>query len=217
MFRKVASLAVAIVVTSGVMIAVPADAAVKITNGVACKKSGATTKTSLRTYRCATNPLTTSKKLTWLSLDCVATARDAVKAQKDSVVTSANFKAQIPIIELGITNEIADRTALQTKLDNANLRLPAARVDLEAAKVKLLAAVTVAEKSVATKSVTDLTEAVRNWTAAIRGYGQLIRTKDLSIKNLETAKQTAVNRPIELSSTVKGALANAKLICTKGI
>jgi hypothetical protein len=46
MFRKIASLSVALIVAGGVMIAVPADAAAKISNGVACKKSGQTTKTS---------------------------------------------------------------------------------------------------------------------------------------------------------------------------
>ncbi len=50
MFRKIASLSVALVVAGGVMIAVPADAAVKISNGVACKKSGQTTKTSSGKY-----------------------------------------------------------------------------------------------------------------------------------------------------------------------
>ena len=92
MFRKIASLSVALVVAGGVMIAVPADAAVKISNGVACKKSGQTTKTSGGTYRCTKNPLVSSTKLTWLSLDCVTAANDAVKAQKAAVTTAANFK-----------------------------------------------------------------------------------------------------------------------------
>jgi len=154
MFRKIASLSVALVVAGGVMIAVPADAAVKISNGVACKKSGQTTKTSGGTYRCAKNPLVSSTKLTWLSLDCLTAANDAVKAQRSAVTTAANFKAQLPVIDLGITTETANKAELQAKLDEATKRQVAAQA-------KLAAATTDADKKI-------LTTAVGSWTSATR-------------------------------------------------
>jgi hypothetical protein len=202
MFRKIASLSVALVVAGGVMIAVPADAAVKISNGVACKKSGQTTKTSGGTYRCAKNPLVSSKKLTWLSLDCVTAANDAVKAQRSSVTTAANFKAQLPVIDLGITTETANKAELQLKLDEANKRLVAAQA-------KLAAATTDADKKV-------LTTAVGSWTSATRAYASKLRNIDLTIRKLETAKLAATNKPAELAANVADARASAKLICTKG-
>ena len=202
MFRKIASLSVALVVAGGVMIAVPAHAAVKISNGVACKKSGQTTKTSGGTYRCAKNPLVSSKKLTWLSLDCLTAANDAVKAQKSAVTTAANFKAQLPVIELGITTETANRAELQAKLDEANARLVAAQA-------KLAAATTDADKKI-------LTTAVGSWTSATRAYTSKIRNIDLTIKKLEAAKLSATNKPAELADNVADARASAKLICTKG-
>ena len=202
MFRKIASLSVALIVAGGVMIAVPADAAVKISNGVACKKSGQTTKTSGGTYRCAKNPLVSSKKLTWLSLDCLTAANDAVKAQKSAVTTAANFKAQLPVIELGITTETANRAELQVKLDEANARLVAAQA-------KLAAATTDADKKI-------LTTAVGSWTSATRAYTSKIRNIDLTIKKLEAAKLSATNKPAELADNVADARASAKLICTKG-
>jgi hypothetical protein len=202
MFRKIASLSVALVVAGGVMIAVPADAAIKISNGVACKKSGQTTKTSGGTYRCTTNPLSTSKKLTWLSLDCVTAANDAVKSQKEAVTTAANFKAQLPVIELGITTETANKAEIQVKLDEANKRLIAAQAKLAAAK-------TDADKRV-------LTNAVTSWTSATRAYASKIRNIELTIRKLETAKLTATNKPAELESSVADARESAKLICTKG-
>jgi len=216
MLRKIASLSLALIVAGGVMVAVPAQAAPKISNGVACTKSGATTKTSLGTYKCAKNPLVKNAKLTWLSVDCVVAATDAVKAEKSAVETIAKFKAQIPVIDLGITAETATRTELQLKLDNANSRLPGAKTDLDAAKLKLAAAVSPAEKTAATKSVSDLTKAVSDWTAAGRAFASLIRAKDLAIKKLESAKLTATNKPTELSSSVADAKVSAKLICTKG-
>jgi len=202
MLRKIASLSMALVVAGGVMVAVPADAAVKISNGVACKKSGATTKTSLGTYKCAKNPLTSSTKLTWLSIDCITAANDAVKAQKASVVTNANFKAQLPVIDLGITAETANRAEIQKKLDDATLRQTAAQAKLTAAK-------TDADKKL-------LTTAVASWTSATRAYASKIRNIDLTIKKLEAAKLVATNKPAELAANITNARDSAKLICTKG-
>lgn len=203
MFRKIASFSVALVVAGGVMVALPAEAATKISNGVACKKSGQTTKTSLGTYRCAKNPLVSSTKLTWLSIDCINSANAAVKAQKDALVTAANFKAQLPIIELGITTEVANRAEIQVKLDEAKARLLAAQG-------KLAAATAAADKKV-------LTTAVASWTSAIRAYESKVRSIDLTIKKLEAAKLVAVNKPAELASNVAGTRESAKLICTKGL
>ena len=202
MLRKIASISVALVVAGGVMVAVPAEAAAKISNGVACTKSGATTKTSGGTYRCAKNPLVTNSKLTWLSIDCLTAANDAVKAQKDSVITLANFKAQLPVIDLGITTETANKAEIQTKLDAANLRLTAAQAKLAAAK-------TDADKRL-------LTTAVSSWTSATRAYASKIRNIDITIKKLEAAKLVATNKPTELASNIANARDSAKLICTKG-
>ena len=202
MFRKIASLSVALVVAGGVMIAVPADAAVKISNGVACKKSGQTTKTSGGTYRCAKNPLVSSTKLTWLSIDCLTAANDAVKAQRSSVTTAANFKAQLPVIELGITTETANKAEIQAKLDEATKRQVAAQA-------KLAAAVTEADKKI-------LTTAVGSWTSATRAYASKIRNIDITIRRLEAAKLAATNKPAELAANIADARASAKLICTKG-
>jgi hypothetical protein len=202
MFRKIASLSVALVVAGGVMIAVPADAAVKISNGVACKKSGQTTKTSGGTYRCAKNPLVSTSKLTWLSIDCLTAANDAVKAQKASVTTAANFKAQLPVIDLGITTETANKAEIQAKLDEATKRQVAAQA-------KLAAATTDADKKI-------LTTAVASWTSATRAYASKIRNIDITIRRLEAAKLVATNKPAELSANVAEARASARLICTKG-
>ena len=202
MFRKIASLSVALVVAGGVMIAVPADAAVKISNGVACKKSGQTTKTSGGTYRCAKNPLVSSSKLTWLSIDCITAANDAVKAQRSSVTTAANFKAQLPIIDLGITTEIASKAEIQVKLDEANKRLLAAQT-------KLAAATTDIDKK-------TLATAVGSWTSATRAYASKIRNIDITIRKLEAAKLAATNKPAELAANIADARESAKLICTKG-
>ena len=203
MFRKIASVSVALIVAGSVLVAAPAEAAPKITNGVSCTKSGSTTKTSAGTYKCAKNPLVSSTKLTWLSVDCINTANAAVKAQKEAVITATGFKDQLPIIDLGIATEIANRAEIQAKLDAANVRLAAA-------EVKLAAATALADKRV-------LTTAVGSWQSATRAYGSKIRSIEQTIKKLEAAKLVAINKPAELERNVASARDSAKLICTKGL
>ena len=202
LMRKLASLTLALVVAGGVMIATPATAAVKISNGVACKKLNQTTAVSGSKYKCAKNPLSTSTKLTWLSLDCLNSAGAYVKSQKDSVLLATNLTAQIPVIDLGITTEIANKAETQKKVDDTNLRL-------SAAKVKLAAAVTDADEKA-------YTSAVSAWTSAARLYTSQVNKITLNIRKLEAAKLAATNQPAQLKADVANTKANAQLICTKG-
>ena len=57
MFRKVTLSLFAAVLVAGTVTAVPASAATKVSNGVACSKANATTKVSGYSYRCAKNIL----------------------------------------------------------------------------------------------------------------------------------------------------------------
>ena len=203
MLRKISSLSVALVVAAGVMVAVPAEAAVKVSNGVACKKAGTTSKTTMGTYKCGTNPLSTSKKLVWLSTDCIAAATGAVKAAETAKLTVAKFKEQIPVIDLGIANETANKNEIQIKLDEATIRL-------EGARVKAAAAKTDPDKK-------TYNSAVASWTSAIRAYGSKIRSIETDIKRLEAAKLAAQNKPAELAINVTDSRDTAKLICTSGL
>ena len=204
LMRKLASLTLALVVAGGVMIAMPAPAtaAVKISNGVACKKLNQMTTVSGSKYKCARNPLSTSKKLTWLSMDCLNSAGAYLKSQKDSVLLTTNLTAQIPVIDLGITTETANKVETQKKIDDTNLRLTAA-------KAKLAAAVSDADKKA-------YTSAVSAWTSAARLYTSQLNKITLNIRKLEAAKLAATTQPAQLKADVDNTKANAQLICTKG-
>lgn len=202
MFRKIASLSVALIVAGGVMVATPADAATKISNGVACKKSGQTSKTSLGTYRCGRNPLTTSKRLVWLSIECIEAANGAIKSASTATATAAQFKEQIPVIDLGIAAENANKAEIQAKLEDSKVRL-------ELAKAKLATATEGTKKT--------YTSAVASWTSAIRAYESNIRRIDVAVKKLEAAKLVAINKPAELAANVADSRETAKMICTTGL
>ncbi len=200
--RKLYSLNLALILAAGVMIAAPATAAAKISNGVTCKKAGQVTTVSGFKYRCSTNPLTTSKKLTWLSLDCLNSANAYVKSAKEAIEISAKLAAQIPIIELGIVSELASRAEIQSKLDDAKVRLAAGQAKLDGAKSDV--------EKVTYKA------AVGSWTSAVRGFTSAINRSIVDVRKLEAAKLLAVNQPAQLKLDVADTKANAKLICTKG-
>ena len=200
--RKLASIALTLVVAGGVMIATPATAAAKISNGVACKKLNQATTVSGSKYKCAKNPLSTSTKLTWLSLDCLNSANGYVKAQKESVDIIEKLTAQIPVIDLGISAENANKIEMQKKIDDTTLRL-------NEAKTKLAAATREADKK-------TLTSAVGAWTSAGRSYTTALNKITLNIKKLEAAKLAATNQPTALKADLANTKSNAQLICTKG-
>lgn len=203
MFRKIAISSIAGLLIAGAVTAVPASAAAKISNGVPCSKSGATSKTSNGTYKCAKNPLVTNAKLTWLLVSCINLATSAVKMEKSSVATLAKFKAQIPVIQLGITTEIAHKAEVQAKLDAVNARLVLAQAKLDAAT-------TLADKTV-------LTKAVLSWSAAVTAYKSVIRGIDSTLKSLNASLVTASKKPAEFAANIKEAKSTATLICTKGL
>ncbi|CAB4819056.1 MAG: hypothetical protein F2761_00445 [Actinobacteria bacterium] len=200
--RKLAAVGVTIIIASGVLTAAPATAA-PISNGVTCTKSGASTTVSGRKYKCAKNPLSTSTKLTWLSNDCLLSANGYIKAKNSSAAISANYTAQIPVIDLGIANEITNKAEIQVKLDESNIRLTAAQAKLAAAK------------SDADKKI--LTTALGSWTSAVRAYTSKINAITATIRKLEASKAVAASKPIELASSIADSKSTALLICTKGL
>ena len=193
--RKLTTISVALIVAGGVMIAAPATAAPTISNGVACKKSGATISQSGFKYKCGTNPLSTNKKLTWLSIDCLTSANAYLKAAKDAADITIKLAAQIPVIDLGITNEKADLVLTQAKLTETQAKLTAAKLDVEKK---------------------PLTAAVASWTAAVRAYTSKINAITLSIKKLESSRSTATSQPALLKADIANTKENAKLICSNG-
>jgi hypothetical protein len=200
--RKLVSISVALFVVAGVMTVVPASAAT-ISNGVKCTKLNQTMTVSGRKYKCAKNPMITNAKMTWLSNDCLIAANNFVKARRESTAISTKYAEQIPVIDLGIANETANKAEIQLKLDESNLRL-------EAAKVKLAAAKGDAEKKI-------LTTAVSSWTSAVRAYTSKINSITASLKTLETAKTVALSQPARLATGINSSKETAQLICTKGL
>ena len=243
--RKLTSISVALIVAAGVMFAAPATAATTISNGVACTKLGAVKTVSGSKYKCAKNPMSTSSKRVWLTIDCLKSATAYSKALKRVAEVSSALAAQIPIIDLGIAKQIANKAEIQIKLDSTNLRLTTANAKLiaanaklitanaklAAAKAKLAAAISEANKKLLTTAVGSATTSVGfattavglatttvgSWTTAVRAYTSGINSITVNISKLEAAKLLATNQPAQLKVDVADTKANARLICTKGL
>ena len=206
MFRKAIVVAGATALVLASITAVPAVAATKVSNGVACKKSGATTKVSGSSYRCAKNPLVKNAKLTWLSMDCLNTAttyRKAVanlpkiKAATDETVAKLDADMAKQAIETEKANKLIPE--YQEKIATINTALVALRADT-------------ANLTKNKATIDKYASAVRSYEAAIKAYSTVGKQSTRS----EMAKAQAIGQYENSKVDIETTLGMAKLICRKG-
>jgi septal ring factor EnvC (AmiA/AmiB activator) len=186
--------------------AVPAGAATKISNGVACKKSGQTTKVSGSSYRCAKNPLVKNSKLTWLSLDCLNTANTYRKA----VANLPKIKAATDETVAKLDADMA-KQALET--EKANKLIPEYQAKIATINTALVALRADTANLTKNKATIDkYAAAVRSYEAAIRAYSTVGKQSERS----ERAKAQAVDQYENSKTDIETTLGMAKLICSKG-
>jgi len=206
MFRKVLVAAGAAVLVAASLTAVPASAATKISNGVACKKAGATTKVSGSSYKCAKNPLVKNAKLTWLSMDCLKTADTYQKAL-------ANLPKIKAATDATITKLDADIITQQAEAEKANKLIPEYRAKIATINVELtrLNADT-ANLAKNKNTISKYSSAVRNYEAAIKAYETVGKQTDRSQKLKGQAQSQYDSSKMDVDTT----LSMAKIICSKG-
>lgn len=206
MFRKVLIIAGASLLASSVLSSVPATAAAKVSNGVACSKAGATTKVKSTTYRCARNVLVKNSKLTWLSTDCISTATayrkavanlPSVKKSTDEIVAGLEANIEIQKVEIEKANQqIAVITGKIAVINTELVRLRADTANLTKNK----------------PTIDKYAGAVKSYEAAIKAYTAVAKQGGRS----ETAKDQALTQYQNAKDDIDTSLDMAKLICTKG-
>jgi hypothetical protein len=206
MFRKVALLSLATVMVAGSLIAIPANAATKVTNGVACSKSGATTKSGGTTYRCAKNPLVKNAKLTWLRSDCLSLAASYNRSKAALPGAEAKTKAAIAQIDLDIAKWKLE--ADQAAIDIADYQ--AKIVIIKDALTKLQA--DTANAATNRTKITQYQTGIRNFETAIRAKGIFTRNLTRSEANKKILEGTFKNAADEVGI----ALTTAQVICERG-
>ena len=206
MYRKTLVAFGAAVLVAASTTTVPASAATKISNGVSCTKSGATTKVSGSSYKCAKNLLVKNSKLTWLSLDCLNTANTYVKAL-------ANLPKIKTATDATIAKLDADIAKQAVQVEKANKVIPEYQSKIETITARLLVLkADIPNLTKNKKTIDSFTSAVRNYEAAIKAYATVGKQSDRSQKARAQALLQYTNSKSEIDTT----LGMAKLICTKG-
>lgn len=201
MFRKVTLSLLAAVLVAGTVTAVPASAATKISNGVACSKVNATTKVSGYSYRCAKNTMVKNSKLTWLSVECLAAIKSydaAVKARTDL----ADVATQTAELDKQLTVATDALTKTTAALDNAKVQINKSRTTLNVTT-------NAAEKLALSNAISKLANAILVLTTS--------RSKlDTQVRDLISKKALLASAPQQLAANVTDSKASATLLCAKG-
>jgi hypothetical protein len=201
MFRKVTLSLLAAVLVAGTVTAVPASAATKISNGVACSKVNATTKVSGYSYKCAKNTMVKNSKLTWLSVECLSAIKSydaAVKAKTDL----ANVASQVAELDAQLATATAALTTTSAALDNAKIQINKSRTTMNLTTNPT-------EKQKLSEAVTKLANAILILTTS--------RSKlDSQVKDLMSKKALLASAPDQLNANVTDSKASATLLCAKG-
>jgi ribosomal protein L13 len=186
---------------------VTATAATQISNGVSCKKAGATTKVKGSTYRCAKNPLVKNAKLTWLISDCITTGNAYKKALANLPTIKAASDAAVAKLDADIAKQLV-------QVEKAKQVIPEfqSKIDTITAQLVILRADT-ANLTKNKKTIDAYASAVRNYEIAIRGFTTVGKQNERS----KTARELALTQYKNATADVSTSLDLAKLICKKGL
>jgi parvulin-like peptidyl-prolyl isomerase len=205
MFRKVALTAVAAVLVASALSAAPASAA-SISNGTACSKAGASTKSGGTTYKCAKNLLVNNSKLTWLSADCISLTNAYLSSKKNLPTIKATSDATVAKLK-------SDLVVQQAAADKATASIAdyqAKIVVIQTAVAKLKADTANATKNAAT--IKQYEQAIASYNAAIKALGTVSRQLTRTKAALSQSTSAYDNAKVEVAT----GLSMATLICTKG-
>jgi exonuclease VII small subunit len=206
MFRKIALTALAAVLVAASITVVPANAATKISNGVACSKSGAKAKSDGTNYRCAKNPMVKNSKLTWLSTDCISQANAYLKSQANLPKIKSSTDATLAMLDAEIAAQKVESDKAAVLI--ADYQAKIAKIQVSLAALKADTANLVKNK----KPIADYEGAIKSYEAAIKAFSTVGRSLNRSQAAKDQAAQTYKNAQSELGS----ARQMANLICTKG-
>lgn len=204
MFRKVTLALTAAILVAGSITAIsaaPANAATKISNGVACKKANTTTKVGGYSYRCARNTMVKNSKLTWLSVECLS----AIKGY------NAALKARTNLAD--VTTQTA---ALDVELASASAALAKTTAALDAAKAQAIKSRAILATTTNTSDKLELSAAVTKLANAILVLTASRSKLDTQVKDLISKKALLASAPEQLAANLEDSKASATLLCARG-
>ena len=206
MFRKVSLSLLAAVLVAGAVTAVPASAAAKVSNGVACAKAGAKTTVSGSKYVCAKNALVKNSKLTWLSTDCITLIGAYLKSKANLPKIKASTDATVAKLDADLVIQTAKADQAKKLVADYTAKI----ATIEAALVPLKADTANATKNKPT--IIKFESAIKSYKAAIGAYNVV----STGLSRTQLAHDQAVAAYTDAQSELASGLSMANLICANG-
>jgi len=221
MFRKVITASVLGFVLAGSLVAIaPANAATKISNGVACPTANKTTKVGGTVYKCTNNPIVNKTKLTWVSSDCINSGATYTKLNASYLSLVQGMPATLADLDAKIVAEqtkVTESAAKADALDALVVTWQAKVATFTAAKAALLAnpnpSKFVTAISTYTTAIRSLTSAIASNTAASSALRKIGKT----VATMQAQRAATVSSVDQAKSQVAQALSLRNLICQKGL
>ena len=221
MFRKVITASVLGFVLAGSLVSIaPANAAVKISNGVLCKPANKTIKVSGTIYKCTKNPIVNKTKYTWVSRDCTNSNTTYTKLNAGYKSLAGGLPAALADLDAKIVAEqakAADSATRADALDAKNVIWRAKVADFTAAKAALLAK---PNPSTYATAISTYTTAIRSLNSAIASNtaaSTSLRKIGSTIATMQAQRGATVSSVSQAKAGVAQALSLRNLICQKGL
>lgn len=221
MFRKVITASILGFVLAGSLVSIaPANAAVKISNGVLCPKPNKTTKVGSTVYKCTKNPIVNKTKYTWVSTDCINSNTTYTKLNASYKTLVAGLPAALAALDEKIAAEqakVVESAAKADALDAKIVTWQAKVAEFTAAKAALLAkpnpSTYVTAISTYTTAIRSLNSAIASNTAASAALRKIGKT----VATMQAQRAATVSSVTQAKAGVAQALSLRNLICQKGL
>ncbi len=221
MFRKIITASILGFVLAGSLVSIaPANAAVKISNGVTCPKPNKTTKVSGTVYKCTKNPIVNKTKYTWVSTDCINSNTTYTKLNASYKTLVVGLPAALAALDEKIAAEqakVVESAAKADALDAKIVTWQAKVVEFTAAKAALLAkpnpSTYVTAISTYTTAIRSLNSAIASNTAASAALRKIGKT----VATMQAQRAATVSSVTQAKAGVAQALSLRNLICQKGL
>lgn len=221
MFRKVITASILGFVLAGSLVSIaPANAAVKISNGVTCPKPNKTIKVSGTVYKCTKNPIVNKTKYTWVSKDCINSNTTYTKLNASYKTLVVGLPAALAALDEKIAAEqakVLESAAKADALDAKIVTWQAKVVEFTAAKAALLAkpnpSTYVTAISTYTTAIRSLNSAIASNTAASSALRKIGKT----VATMQAQRAATVSSVTQAKAGVAQALSLRNLICQKGL
>ena len=221
MFRKVFTASVLGFVLAGTLVSVaPAQAATKISNGVACPTAKKTTKVSGTVYTCTNNPVVHKTKLTWVSSDCINSGATYTKLNASYLALVAGMPATLADLDAKISAEQTKVTDSATKADALDAQVTTWQTKVAsftAAKAALLANPNPSKYATAISTYTTAIRSLNSAIASNTAASAALRKIGKTVATMQAQRAATVSSVSQAKDGVAQALSLRNLICQKGL